>query len=96
MGTSFEGAAAIRAFVEDWSSTYDEHSFVAEDIFDLGAGAVLTINRQRGRLIGSAGEVRLLDAWVFEWSEARIVRLTLYLDPDEARAAAERLAEKRG
>ena len=33
---------------------------------------------------------------VFEWVHGEIVRITGYLDIDEARAAAERLAEERG
>jgi hypothetical protein len=34
--------------------------------------------------------------WVYEWMDDLIVGLTLYLDPDDARAAAERLAEGPG
>jgi hypothetical protein len=36
------------------------------------------------------------DAWAFLWEKGLIVHATVYLDPDEARAAAERLAEERG
>jgi hypothetical protein len=63
---------------------------------DLGGGVVLAVNDQRGRLAGSTAEVRLRDAWVYECADAVIARLTMYLDVEEARAAAERLAEERG
>jgi hypothetical protein len=36
------------------------------------------------------------DAWVCDVVEGEVVRLTVYPDIDEARAAAERLAEERG
>jgi ketosteroid isomerase-like protein len=96
MSTSFEGVAAIRGFIEDWIGSYDELAFEVLDIVDLGAGVVLTVNRLRGRLAGSSGEVRLRGGWIYEWVDARLVQLTLYLNPDQARAAAERLAEERG
>ncbi|HWG08696.1 MAG TPA: nuclear transport factor 2 family protein [Solirubrobacteraceae bacterium] len=95
MSTSFEGVAAIRGFFEEWIGSYDELAFEVLDIVDLGAGVVLTVNRLRGRLAGSSGEVRLRGGWIYEWTDARIARLTLYLNPDEARTAAERLTEER-
>lgn len=95
MGATFEGVTAIRSFFEDWSRPYSEQEFEAKQILDLGHGIALSVNEQRGRLGGSARETRLRDGWVYEWAQQTIVRLTLYLDPDEARAAAERLAEER-
>ena len=41
-------------------------------------------------------EVELRYAAASVWDEGRVVRLTNYGDIDEARAAAERLAEERG
>jgi hypothetical protein len=43
----------------------------------------------------SSGEVRLRSGVVGEWVDGVIVRVTIYPDIDEARAAAERLAEER-
>ena len=96
MSTSFEGVAAIRGFIEDWIGSYDQLAFEVQDIVDLGAGVVLAVNRLRGRLAGGSGEVRLRGGWIYEWADSRIVRLTLYLNPDEARAAAERLPRNGG
>ena len=95
MGT-FEGLAAIRGFFEDWFSTYKEWTMETETILDLGNGVVYTVNDQHARLVGSTGAVRLRDAWVCDFVEGQQVRLTVYPDIDEARAAAERLAEERG
>ena len=95
MGT-FEGLAAIRGFFEDWFGAYEEWTMETETILDLGNRVVYTVNDQHARLVGSTGAVRLRDAWVCDFVEGLIVRLTVYPDIDEARAAAERLAEERG
>ena len=49
----------------------------------------------RGHLVGS-GDVRLRYAAVTAWVEGAVARDTNYTDIDEARAAAERLAQSRG
>src|SRR5205814_59616 len=51
---------------------------------------------QKARLVGGSGEVRLRYAAVGVWADGLVVRVTNYTDVDEARAAAERLAEERG
>jgi hypothetical protein len=35
-------------------------------------------------------------AWVFTWDDGLIVRIVGYIDPEDARTAAERLAEEGG
>jgi ketosteroid isomerase-like protein len=95
LGTSFEGVAAIRGFYEDWMSTYDELGFELEEILDLGHGVTFTVARQDARLVGSTGHVRARLVLVSEWVEGMVARVTVYYDPDQARAAAERLAEER-
>jgi hypothetical protein len=47
-------------------------------------------------LPGGGGSLRLHDAYVFLFEDGLIARHTAYRDIDEARAAAERLAEERG
>jgi prophage DNA circulation protein len=54
------------------------------------------VHRQHARPIGSTAPVQTREAQVTEWVEGRVMRVTAYLDIDEARAAAERLAEERG
>jgi ketosteroid isomerase-like protein len=96
MGTSFEGVAAIRGLYEDWVAAYQHFEIEPEDIVNLGNGVVFAVNRQKGRPVGSTGDVGLRQGTVSIWVEGLIVRIVNYSDIDEARAAAERLAEERG
>jgi len=97
LGTSVEGAAAIRSFGEEWLIAFAEYEVQAEEILDLGNGVVFAATRQNLRPAGSGGGARLQEVWVyaFVWVEGMLVQSTIYPDPDEARAAAERLAEER-
>jgi ketosteroid isomerase-like protein len=95
MGT-FEGHAAVRGFIEDWWGSYEEFEFEAEETLDLGNGVGFRVLIQNGRPVGSSGQVELRYAAVAVWEGGKIVRMTNYNDIDEARAAAERLAEERG
>jgi ketosteroid isomerase-like protein len=90
---SFEGQAAVRGFLEDWRASYEELVIDLEEVHDLGHGVVFAVVRQNARLAHSTGNVRLHHANVFVWVEGLIVRVTHYNDIDEAREAAERLAE---
>jgi ketosteroid isomerase-like protein len=67
-----------------------------EEIVGFGQGVVFSCVRERGRLVGSDRHVEQRGGWVFTWMHGMIQRLTAYTDTDDARAAAERLAESRG
>jgi len=67
-----------------------------EEQLDLGNGVGFTVAIQKGRPVGSSGEVRLRYALVSVWVDGLVVRVTNYADIDEGRAAAERLAQERG
>jgi ketosteroid isomerase-like protein len=95
MGT-YEGPVAIRRLFEDWIGAYQEFEIELEEVLDLGNGIVLVVLRQSCRPYGSRDHVRLQAAWVYEWADDMVARVTAYPDIDEARAAAERLAESRG
>ena len=95
-GMTFEGRTAIRGFWEDMTAAYEEFEWRSEEILDLGNGATFVVDRASGRPVGSTGWVELRLAIVAVWEEGLIVRGTTYTDIDEARAAAERLAEERG
>ncbi len=94
LGDHFEGRAAIRSFLEDWFGAYEELEVGLEKVRDLGNGIVFAVVIQNGRLVGSAGHLRQREGWVFVWVRGLIARLAIS-DIDEARAAAERLAEER-
>jgi ketosteroid isomerase-like protein len=91
----FEGQAAVRGFFEDWRSSYSDIERTAEEIRDLGNEVTFAVILQRARVVGSSRSVQLRYAAVAQWTDGLIVRNTTYTDIKEARAAAERLAQKR-
>jgi ketosteroid isomerase-like protein len=94
----FEGHVAIRGFLEDWDNQYEEYDDEVLEVVHLGGGIVFLVVRQNARPWGSPEHVRLRDVYgyVFVWVEGKVQRATPYLDADEARTDAERLAESRG
>ena len=96
VGDHFEGRAAIRSFLEEWFGTYEELEFGLEEVRDLGKGVVFAVVIQNGRPVSSAGHLRQREGWVLVWARSLIERFTSYGDINEARAAAERLAQERG
>ena len=93
---TFEGAEAIRGFVEDWHRSWEDYRYEEEEILDLGHGVVLSVLREGGRLVGGTGRVEQRVANVTTWRNGKIELFRHYPDPHEARAAAKRLADSRG
>ena len=93
---TFEGATALRSMFQDWWGTWGDHLIELEELVNLGHGVVFTAVREDGRLVGSDRHVEHRRGWVTLWRQDKVLRLVVYLDIDEARAAAERLAESRG
>jgi ketosteroid isomerase-like protein len=96
LGTRFEGAAAIRGFIEDWRGSYEEIETEPEEVTDLGHDVVFGVFLQKGRPVGTTGHIQFRFAQVATWADGLLVRTTGYQDIDEGRAAAERLAQERG
>jgi ketosteroid isomerase-like protein len=92
----YRGAVTIRKELEAWYALYDEAESEIGENRDLGNGVVLAVVRQRGRPVGSSSYAEFRFASVTEWTDGLIARVTPYTNIDEARAAAERLAEERG
>jgi ketosteroid isomerase-like protein len=92
----FEGRAAIRDFLDEALAMVEDLEFGYEERRDLGNGVVFAICVMRARPLGSPAWGELRYAVVATWRGGLIVRSTSYRDIDEARAAAERLAQERG
>jgi ketosteroid isomerase-like protein len=96
-GEVIEGRDAIRGFWEVWYGAYEAWEQVAEELRDLGNGVGFGVFRQRARPAGSSGLVELHYAFVaIVRADGLTERVVMYTDIDQARAAAERLAEERG
>jgi ketosteroid isomerase-like protein len=91
----FEGEAAIRSFLEDWIGSYEEYENKLEENRDLGKGVVFAVAHLDGRPVGSPSTVQERWAFTAVWVAGTIVRVVATQDIDEARAAAERLAQER-
>jgi ketosteroid isomerase-like protein len=91
----FAGGAAIRSFLNDWLATFGELTVNVPEIVDMGNGVIYGICVLTGR-VARGGEVHQRWAAVNVFLDRFCVRVEAYVDPDEARAAAERLAEERG
>jgi ketosteroid isomerase-like protein len=91
-----QGVDAIRGLLEDWCGPYEDWTQELEELRDFGNGVGFVVLHQRARLPGSSGVVALRFANVFIWANGLVQRTTTYTDIDEARAAAERLAQERG
>jgi ketosteroid isomerase-like protein len=91
----YEGEAAIREFIESYWQTFDELSFELEEFVDLGNGVTFAVNRQHALPAGSSAPVQAREAHVTEWKDGLAVRVTVYYDISEGRAAAERLASSK-
>src|SRR5215469_9246320 len=93
---TFEGVDAIRRLVEDWLDAFEDLHLEIEQLRDFGSGVGFTAILQTGRPVGSSGTVQLRQGHVTLVESGLVARVTTYPDVDEARAAAERLAEERG
>ena len=68
---TFEGAAAIRGFIEDWWGTWGNHRSEVEEIADLGHGVVSAHAWEEGRLAGSEGHVEIPERRIADLKAAR-------------------------
>ena len=66
---NFDGAAAIRVFLEEWSGPYEDWGLDVEEIVDLGDGVTFAVFVQTAHPAGSSSEVRMRLAAVTQWVE---------------------------
>jgi ketosteroid isomerase-like protein len=93
---TYQGIPAIREFIESYWETFDELSFELVEFVDFGNDVTLAVNIQHALPSGSNARLEAREAHVTEWRDGLVVRITVHMDIDEARAAAERLAQERG
>jgi ketosteroid isomerase-like protein len=91
----YKGREAVRGVLGEWLGTYEEFEQVMVDYRDFGKGITFAVYAQRGRPTGSSEFVEVRAAVVTTWRDSLIERAAPYTDIDQARAAAERLAEER-
>ena len=92
----FEGRDAIRDYVKDFNSSYDEQSFTPDEVHDLGNGVAWFSAVVTGRLRDVSADVHLRFAVVVTHAGGVVSQWTDYVTIDKARVAAERLAAERG
>jgi ketosteroid isomerase-like protein len=90
------GHEAIRKLWGDLSGAFEDFESATEEFHDLGGGVTFGVIVLRGRPGGGGGLVETRAGVVTTWRDGRIARATNYTDLDEARAAAQRLAQERG
>jgi ketosteroid isomerase-like protein len=93
---SSDGAHAVRSLWEECAGTFEDFGIEVESVVDLGGGVVHAVYRQHGRMAGSSALLTARGVLAYEWRDGTILRVFAWADTDEARAAAERLAEERG
>jgi ketosteroid isomerase-like protein len=90
------GLTAIRGMLEDWLRPYEKYEAKVEEVVALGHGVVFFVAVSTARPINSSALVQWRQGFVVLMDNDLIGRVISYRDIDEARAAAERLAEERG
>lgn len=90
------GHAAIRKLVEEYPAAFDDFQLAIDEAHALDNGVTFHAIVERGRPHGASGLLERRYGFVATWRDGRIARARNYLDIDEARAAAERLAQSRG
>jgi ketosteroid isomerase-like protein len=91
----YAGAEAIRAFADDWLGKLHEYGVAVGEIEHFGDGVVY-IAQVGHRARAPGGFIELPSSVVAIWEGGLLAHVTVYADRDEARAAAERLAQERG
>jgi uncharacterized protein (TIGR02246 family) len=89
------GLTAIRGMLEDWLRPYEDYQIDVAEVMDLGNDVVFSVAVHKARPISSSAFVEWHQGFVVVLDDDLITRVSSYADTDEARAAAERLAEER-
>jgi len=91
----FEGAGAIRGWLEGWFAAWADLRPDVRELSDLGEGLVFVRVLEAGGPRDGGGHVEQQRGWVVVAEHASIASIAIMLDPDRPIAAAERLAQER-
>jgi ketosteroid isomerase-like protein len=84
----FHGHDGIREFFRAWRAFFAEYHAEPEEFIDAGDSVIVRV-RQRGRGRASTVDVELPAYWqVYTLREGRAVRVAIYREEGDARAAA--------
>jgi ketosteroid isomerase-like protein len=84
----YRGREAVARYFAQFTESFDEFTFEAEDFIDLGGDRVLILFRLRTRGRGSGAMVEARPGWIYTIRGGMTVRIEAYLERGEAFAAA--------
>jgi ketosteroid isomerase-like protein len=88
MAGPWRGADGLRAAWREWTGAFDAWSFRGTEWIDAGGGKVLLLGVSLGRMAGSSTAIETRGAALYELEAGKIVRISHFLDQDQARRAA--------
>jgi uncharacterized protein len=93
--TAYHGHAGFRVYWRGTQDIWDHFHFEPEQFIDDGT-SIVVVGRGSGRAKGSGIEIDQPFAMLWKVRDGKTVFGQTFTDPDEARAAAERLVESGG
>jgi ketosteroid isomerase-like protein len=84
----YRGIEAVGRYFRQFTESFDEFTFEAEDFIDVDEDRVLMLFRLRTRGKESGATVDAHPGWIFTVRDRKAVRIEAYLDRAEAFAAA--------
>ena len=87
MAGPWRGAAGLRAGWEEWVAPWASFTFQGTEVIDAGGGRVLLLGDAVGRM-DSGVELETHGAALYTVRNGRIVKISHYLDQEQARRAA--------
>jgi len=92
----FHGVEGYRAWTDAWFEAWDEFEIDPQKVEAVGETCVIAVCHQRG--VGKSSGIAVEQTMVYMWDfqDGRIIRFHLYMDRDEAVAAALDPAPRQG
>jgi ketosteroid isomerase-like protein len=89
----YRGFDGFQQWIEQWEDAWGEVSYELGEATEMGDGFVVIPAHIVARGAGSGVETDNVFGWMWEFRDGRAVRFHAYVTVDEAKNAAERLAE---